>query len=166
MILNAVYLRLPPAELAALEKEPAGLRALPLDAALADGRALDLGRAWEELGCLLEGGIRIPETGPTVGYRPLGTTEDGAAWAGVDADRVRRVADELGVLHRDAFIRLYVVDDGETADTMPGERTGEWGDRAQYLYGKLELLRTHYVEAARLGQALLVRIAARGPARR
>ena len=159
MILHAVYLRLDPAELMGL-RHPGALAALRVDAALADGRALDLGRAWEELGCLLDGGIRTPESGPTVGYDPLAAA-DGVAWASIEPARVRAVADALASLDRDAFIRLYSVDDAETADGLPGERTGEWGDRAEYLFAKLERLRAHYVEAARRGQAMVVRIAPR-----
>src|SRR5690349_6423926 len=106
MLLEATYLRLDASELAALVSDHAALGRIDLDAAVADGRALPFGRGWDELGCLLEGGFKTPETGPTVGYDPLGSLDAGAAWATVSPDRVATIATELAAIDHGAFLGL------------------------------------------------------------
>jgi hypothetical protein len=163
MIVHSIVYRVSPEELAGYEREPGRLVGLPLEDALREGRAVDLGRAWEELGCLLEGGIRTPETGPTVGEEHLLTTADGVAWNLIRTERVAEIARDHLSLSRDAFYQLFHADDADTADSLPGDRTGEWGDHSKYLYDKFRRLKAFYEAAAGAGEAVLVRL---GPQRR
>ena len=160
-IVVGIYTRLPMTEIERLAAKPALLRRLDARVALADGRALDLGRRWEELGCLLDGGILAPRTGPTVGEQPLASPEEDVAWSFVTPERVREIAAELGRVTRDAFMRLYEVDDEDTADAAPGERTERVIDQAAYLFRRLEQLRDHYRAASAKNEAMLVRIGER-----
>jgi hypothetical protein len=156
---RATYLRLSPTDLDRFVDRPAELLRLDLRAAIADGRALDLGRGWDELGCFLEGGITTPKSGPTVGERHLETEDERADWAYVSPARVRAFASHLGTLGREAFMDLFRIDDDETADALPEEQTGVWIDRGEYLFHKLAKLSAHYAAAAERGEAMLVRIA-------
>lgn len=159
-IVVGIYIRAPIEELDRFVQNPKLLRRLDPRVALADGRALDLGRRWEELGCLLDGGISSPRSGPTVGDTPL-TSDDDVVWNMVAPDRVKVLAAELRRMSREAFHGLYRVDEDETADAAPGERTAQVLDHATYLWQKFLLLRQHYAEAARRGEAVLVRIGER-----
>jgi hypothetical protein len=159
--LVAIYFRAPVSEIERFVRRPDLLKKLDLRVALSDGRALDLGRRWDELGCLLEGGVTAPQSGPTVGDGPLASNEDRVAWAWVEPERVRAFAEQLAAIRRDDFVRLYRVDDEETADAAPGERTERIVDHATYLFRRLEQLRDHYAAAARAGEAMLVRIGER-----
>lgn len=152
-----IYFRAPLPELSRFVESPRLLDKLDPRVALADGRAIDLGRCWDELGCLLDGGYTAPETGPTVGDRPLWSNQR-ATWSLVTPDRVVAIAGELGQMTREAFFSLYRVDEDETADAAPGERTGQVVDRAAFLWHKLQTLRDHYRVAAQRGEAMLVRI--------
>jgi hypothetical protein len=163
MELFAIYLRVSAAELARVQSDPSGILQMPLSAALDEGRALDLGRAWEELGCLLEGGIRIPETGPTVGDQPLVMTDDGVAWNQILPARVAEYAHGVMALAEPQFLALCTIDEADTADFLPGERTGQWGDPTKYLFQKYQALSSLYQRAAAAGEAILVRL---GPQRR
>lgn len=159
-IVVGIYTRAPVSELKRFVDKPSLLRRLDPRVAISDGRALDLGRRWEELGCLLDGGISPPKSGPTVGDTVLASSED-VVWSMVEPDRVKALADELGRVSREAFYSLYRVDEDETADAAPGERTAQVMDQVAYLWQKLVLLRKHYAEAARRGEAMLVRIGER-----
>jgi hypothetical protein len=163
MDLFALYLRVSVDDLARFEEDPARLYATPMQPALDEARALDLGRAWEDLGCLLEGGIKTPETGPTVGDQPLPTTVDGVLWSSVSSARVKEYAEGPMNLTKAQFLALCRVDEADTADFLPGERTGEWGDPTKYLFEKYRLLAALYRAAAAAGEAMLVRL---GPQRR
>lgn len=163
MDLFALYLRVSTEELARFEEDPARLYAMPMQQALDEARALDLGRAWEDLGCLLEGGIKTPETGPTVGDHPLPTTDDGVLWSAVPAARVKEYAEGPMSLSKPQFLALCRVDEADTADFLPGERTGEFGDPTKYLFEKYRALSALYRAAAAAGEAVLVRL---GPQRR
>jgi hypothetical protein len=159
-IVVGIYTRTPLPELNRFVANPKLLRRLDPRVALADGRALDLGRRWEELGCLLDGGISPPVSGPTVGDTPL-TSDEEVVWSMVSPERVVAFAAELGRMSREAFHGLYRVDEDETADAAPGERTAQVQDHAAYLWHKFLLLRNHYAEAAQRGEAMLVRIGER-----
>lgn len=163
MFLFVIYYRVSSTELARLTDAPESLNGMSLEAALKEGRALDLGRAWEELGCLLEGGIAIPESGPTVGEELLLMTDEGVAWNAIRPERVAELARGPMGLKDEAFLQLFSWDDSDTADFFPGDRTGQWGDQSQYLYEKFQLLRAFYRAAADAGEAILVRL---GPQRR
>ena len=160
-IVVGIYTRLPLPEIERFARKPTLLRRLDARVALADGRAIDLGRRWEELGCLLEGGISAPTTGPTVGETTLPSPDEDVAWSYVAPDRVRAIAAELDQVTRDSFIDLYEVDEDETADAAPGERTERIIDQAAYLFRRFEQLRDHYRAAAKRGEAMLVRIGER-----
>ena len=155
-----IYLRAPLAELSRFVESPRLLDKLDPRVALGDGRAIDLGRCWDELGCLLDGGFTTPETGPTVGERPLWSNQR-AMWSLVEPARVAAISGELSQMSREAFFSLYRVDEDETADAAPGERTGQVIDRAAFLWHKLQALRGHYREAAQRGEAMLVRLGER-----
>jgi hypothetical protein len=163
MELFAIYLRVSVEELERIQADPSSILTMPLSGALEEGRALDLGRAWEELGCLLEGGIRTPETGPTVGDHALVTTEDGVAWNQISAARVAEYAQGVMSLAKPQFVALCTIDEADTADFLPGERTGQWSDPTQYLFQKYRALSSLYRSAASAGEAILVRL---GPQRR
>jgi hypothetical protein len=160
-IVVGIYTRAPGPELERFVKNPKLLAKLDDRVALTDGRAIDLGRCWEELGCLLEGGISTPRSGPTVGDTPI-ASDDQVVWSVVGAERVKTLAAELSRMTREAFYKLYRTDDDEdTADAAPGERTERLIDRAAYLWRKFEQLRDHYAVAARRGESMLVRIGER-----
>ncbi|MBI4702534.1 MAG: DUF1877 family protein [Deltaproteobacteria bacterium] len=159
--LVAFYIRVPTSEIERLREHPEILPKYDPRVALGDGRGLDLGRAWEALGCLLDGGVRAPEIGPTVGEEPLPGTDTRAVWSYVSAARVEEIARRLGELDRQQFREIYDVDPEDTADSLPDERTAGWGGRSDYLYKKLRLLAKHYREAAEQGEAILVRIGER-----
>jgi hypothetical protein len=152
-----IYLRAPLRELERFVESPRLLDKLDTRVALSDGRAIDLGRCWDELGCLLDGGITAPESGPTVGDRPLWSSQR-AMWSLVAPDRVAIIAADLAQLGREAFFSLYRVEEDETADAAPGERTGQFLDRAAFLWHKLQALRDHYRDAAQRGEAMLIRL--------
>lgn len=154
------YLRVAANELARLEHEPARLLTLDVTTAFADGRALDLGRGWEPLAVLIDGGVRLPETGPTLGERALPDVDPKAAWSCIDAARLPLVAEELTVLCR-GFASLYAFDSEDTDPYMSDARTGGYRGNRDYLAKKLEGLAKHYAEAARRGEAILVRIGER-----
>lgn len=156
-----IYVRLPMAEIERLRREPAILPKYDPRVALSDGRGLDLGSAWEALGCFLDGGVQVPDQGPTVGEQPMPETDPRAAWSYVDPDRVKVVARALAEIDRAEFRRVFKTDPEETADSLPGELTGAFGDRAGTLYRKLRRLAAHYAEAAQQGEAMLVRIGER-----
>lgn len=155
-----MYLRVPAHELDHLLAHPESLASLELRAALDDGRALDLGRAWEPLAVLIDGGVHLPDTGPTLGDEPLPDLDPGAAWSCVPAARVAAVAEELRRHHRQ-FARLYVVDGEDTDPYMMDTRTGGYQGNRDYLVAKLARLAEHYDEAARHREAMLVRIGTR-----
>jgi hypothetical protein len=161
MSVPAIYLRLSERDLAVLIAEPSRLATFDIAGPLADGRALDLGRGWDELGCLIEGGIKTPTTGPTVGENAIHVEDGRAAWSWVAPQRVRAIASQLGAYTRESFLDMYRVDDEETAQSSPGDQTGVWADRFERLYLKLDRLRTHYLEAGAKGEAMLVRIGKR-----
>jgi hypothetical protein len=148
-------------EIERLKSQPEILPKYDPRVALADGRGLDLGTAWEHLGCFLDGGVRLPEHGPTVGEVPMPDTDPRAAWSYVTPERVGVVAQALLDLRRNDFHRHFKTDPEETADSLPGELTGAWGNRTAVLFKKLRALAAHYAEAARRGEAMLVRIGER-----
>lgn len=158
--LVGVYLRISEPELRALGDGPDALSRLDLASAIGEGRALDLGSRWDELGCLLDGGIARPSTGPTVGDEPLPSPETSVAWALVSPARVSTLAEELSRISRSRFLELYRVDDAETADSLPEERS-QTEDGARHLFKRFVQLRAHYADAARRGEAMLVRIGER-----
>lgn len=157
----AIYIRLPLEEIERLRDTPDVLPKYDPRVALADGRGLDLGRAWEELGCFLDGGVSIPEHGPTVGEEPMPDVDPRAAWSYVRPERVRAIANALADMKKADFRTAYKLDPEETADHLPSEHTGAWGDRATIMFKKLRQLASHYREAADRGQAMLVRIGER-----
>jgi hypothetical protein len=163
MDVHAIYVCVAKDEVDELRADPSKLIGVALQPALDEGRAVDLGRAWEELGCLIEGGIRTPESGPTVGDEAVATTEEGVAWNAVRPERVRHYAEHTLALGREQFMALFSLDDAETADAMPGDRTREWSDSRAYLFERLQALRALYARAAAEGDAVLVRL---GPQRR
>lgn len=157
----ATYLRMPLSEIERLRSRPELLATVDLRSALADGRALDIGRAWDELGCYLDGGLRVPDQGPTVGEIPLAGADEEAVWSYVEPDRVKVIAQAIADISGTAFRRSFNADPEETADQLPDELTGMTKDRATYLYGKLKSLGFHYAKAAERGDAMLVRIGER-----
>jgi hypothetical protein len=157
----AVYIRIPAKELERLRTRPEILPKYDPRVALADGRGLDIGRAWDELGCYLDGGAKVPEQGPTVGEEPLPNIDERALWSFVPPERVKVIAQALSEIKGSEFRREYKLDPEETADILPEERTGIFKDRATYLYGKLKSLALHYAKAADRGEAMLVRIGER-----
>lgn len=157
----AILIRVPWSEIQRLVDEPTILPMYDPRVALNAGRGLDLGRAWEGLGCLLDGGVQLPEQGPTVGEVPMADTDERAAWSYVVPDRVRVIADALADLCQRDFRTLYRIDPEETADVLPNEHTGMWTDRATYMMKKLRRLTRHYRAAAQHGEAMLVRIGER-----
>lgn len=155
-----IYIRMQLAEIQRLRENPAVLPKYDPRVALRDGRGYDIGRAWEELGVFLDGGIELPENGPTVGEELLPNTDERATWSFVSPQRVVVMADGLKDLtHRD-FVERYRVDQEDT-QPIPGSRTAEFGDRAKYLFWKLRKLADHYVLAAANGEGMLVRIGER-----
>src|SRR5690606_4980673 len=82
-----IYIRMDLAELHRLRDRPEVLPMYDPRVALEDGRGLDLGRAWESLGVFLDGGITLPEIGPTVGDFPMAPTDERATWSYVEPDR-------------------------------------------------------------------------------
>ena len=157
-----IYIRLAPAELERLRNNPQIMPKYDPRVALADGRGIDIGRAWEELGVCLAGGVKLPKTGPTVGDEPLDAPDDRATWSVVSVERVTELAAGLAKIRRsDEFRKHYEQDPEDTADSLPGSRTAGWGDRAQYMLSKLRLLAAHYAMAAQNGEGMLVRIGER-----
>lgn len=154
---RALYLRISPADLRRYLQKPELLSRLDVRVALADGRALDLGRGWEEIGCLLEGGISVPTRAPTVGDSTLVEGER-AAWGLVEAERVKELALFLDRIDRAEFYRMYYVDDEDTQDKLPDDQTGGIQKRSEHLFRKLAKLTEHYKTAARAGEAMLIRI--------
>ena len=120
----AIYIRMPMAELERLRERPDILPLYDPRVPLADGRAIDLGRAWEELGVFLDGGVRLPEHGPTVGQVALPNTDGRAAWSYVEPAQVAEWADELAEMSRKQFNERYQVDPEDTQDSLPGARPG------------------------------------------
>ena len=157
----AVYIRIPAKELERLRKQPQILPKYDPRVALADGRGLDIGRAWDELGCYLDGGAKVPDQGPTVGEEPLPNIDERALWSFVEPARVKVIAHALAEIKATDFRREYHIDPEATADVLPEERTGVFKDRATYLFGKLKSLAFHYAKAAEQGEAMLVRIGER-----
>jgi hypothetical protein len=155
-----IYIRLDENEIQRLRDRPEVLPKYDPRVALDDGRGLDLGRAWEELGVFLDGGIKLPDDGPTVGDTALPSSDSRATWSYVTPDRVVELAALLRQMRRKQFRQRYE-SDGEDTLTLPGTTTGEWGDRAQYMYSKLRQLAQHYATAAENGEAMLVRIGER-----
>ena len=155
-----IYIRMQLDEIERLRQNPTILPKYDPRVALRDGRGYDIGRAWEELGVFLDGGIELPESGPTVGEELMPNTDERATWSYVIPDRVVVMADSLKDLtHRD-FVERYRVDQEDT-QPIPGMSTGEFGDRTKYLFWKLRKLANHYVEAAANGEGMLVRIGER-----
>ncbi len=160
MNIVGIYIRMDPSEIQRLRDNPSILPKYDPRVALEDGRALDLGRAWEELAVFLDGGVKVPDSGPTVGDIPMPNTDPRATWSYVEPERVEELAELLRQMRRRQFRQRYEVDLEDTL-TMPGSTTGEWGDRAQYMYNKLRQLAQHYAKAASLGEGMLVRIGER-----
>jgi hypothetical protein len=152
-----IYIRVEPRELSRLREHPEILPKYDPRVALADGRGLDLGRAWEELGVFLDGGVSLPDAGATVGEVPLPSADNRATWSYIEPERVRALAGELTAMRRDEFCQRYEVDNEDTL-TIPGTQTGAFGDRRGYMYTKLRELATHYAAAAKNGEGMLVRI--------
>ena len=157
----AIYIRMPIPEIDRLRQHPEILPKYDPRVALSDGRALDLGRAWDELGCYLDGGTKVPDRGPTVGEIPLPNTDDRALWSYVTEERVQAIAQALSEVGASDFRREYQFDPEETADALPEEYTGVWKDRSTYLFGKLKSLALHYAKAAKRGEGMLVRLGPR-----
>jgi hypothetical protein len=91
---------------------------------------------------------------------PLPSTDSRATWSYVEPERVAKIAQQLKEMRRKTVRKRYQVDLEDTA-TMPGARTGAWGDRDAYIYNKLRVLAQHYAVAAEAGQGMLVRIGER-----
>lgn len=157
----AIYIRLELNAIDRLREQPEILPMYDPRVALADGRGLDLGQGWDELGAYLEGGIKIPESGPTVGEESLPDTDSRARWSYIVPDRVAAIAKRLNRYTRREFERSYKIDSEETQDFMRDEQTGALGNRASYMFHKLRTLADHYSAAAARGQAMLVRIGER-----
>ncbi len=155
-----IYIRMARDDLSRLQEHPEILPKYDPRVALSDGRGLDLGRAWEELGVFLDGGVALPDAGPTVGDVPLPSPDTRATWSYVAPDRVREMAEELRQMRRAQFRERYTVDHEDT-QTIPGNQTGAFGDRKQYMYKKLRDLAGHYAKAAAAGEGMLVRIGER-----
>ncbi len=157
----AIYIRLKLSEIDRLRDRPEILPMYDPRVALAVGRGLDLGQDWDELGAYLEGGIKIPEVGPTVGEEILPDTDSRARWSYVVPDRVVAIAKQLKRYSRREFVRSYKTDTEETQEFVRDEQTGVPGDRASLLFHKLRTLADHYSAAAEHGEAMLVRIGER-----
>jgi hypothetical protein len=155
-----IYIRVPMREIERLRSHPEVLPKYDPRVALADGRAIDLGRAWEDLGVLLDGGVRLPDHGPTVGDIPLPETDSRAMWSYVEPATVAEIAERLAA-HKKNFRTLYVVDGEDTDPHMLSARTGGYRDSNHYLMTKLATLAEHYAAAAASGEAMLVRIGER-----
>jgi Domain of unknown function (DUF1877) len=157
----ATLIRASRSEIESVRDEPA--LALSFDArqALSDGRAIDLGRRWEELGCLLDGGIATPESGPVVGDEPIACNDERELWRFVVPERAASIAADLAKVTRRTFMGLYRVEEDDTAHDLPEARTGAWGDGGEYLYERFVEMRAHYRVAAQRGEGMLVRIGAR-----
>ena len=157
-----MYIRLAPGELDRLRAHPEILPKYDPRVPLEDGRAVDIGRAWEELGVFIDGGVQLPTEGPTVGDVELPHTDERAAWSYVEPERVQVLAESLAKIRRsEEFKKRYEQDPEDTADSLPGSRTAGWGDRAQYMLGKLRTLAGHYATATQNGEGMLVRIGER-----
>ena len=152
-----VYVRLLPAELRHLQEHPDALLNYDLRGPLKDGRALDLGRAWESLAVLVDGGVRLPERGPTLGQLALPDCDHRAAWSCVEAAGVVTFAEVLATTCRQ-FAKLYGVDGEDTDPYLSDGRTGGYRGNQDYLIKKLEQLSIHYQTAVARGEAMLVRI--------
>jgi len=155
-----MYIRLDLDEIERLRDHPEILPKYDPRVPLSDGRGIDIGRAWEELAVFIDGGVKVPEVGPTVGEIPLASTDTRATWSYVEPARVAEMAEHLRQMRRKTVRTRYQVDLEDT-QTLPGARTGAWGDRANYIYKKLRALAQHYAEAAEAGQGMLVRIGER-----
>lgn len=155
-----VYIRAPEGELDQLLRDARRLLDYDVRAALEDGRAFDLGRAWEPLAVLIDGGVRLPETGPTLGEVPMDDGDPVATWSGIRSVRVPLVAKELRESCK-RFGTLYRVDGEDTDPYMMDTRTGGYRGNRDYLVKKLESLADHYAAAAERGEAMLVRIGQR-----
>ncbi len=155
-----VYIRLPVSDVDRLRDKPDVLSKFDHRVSLADGRGLDLGRAWEALAVLIDGGVRLPERGPTLGELPLPDCDARAAWSYVDAVRVPVVAEALAAVCRQ-FAKLYGGDGEDTDPYMSDGRTAGYRGNRDYLLKKLELLAKHYGHAAVAGEAMVVRIGER-----
>ncbi|MSP23777.1 MAG: DUF1877 family protein [Myxococcales bacterium] len=156
-----IYLRLSRAEIERLRDNPELLPKYDPRVALQDGRGLDLGSAWADLGVFLDGGVTLPDVGPTVGEHALPETDGRAAWSYVEPARVAVIAAELTGMHRRKFRKLYLVDGEETQQPIGAARTGGFARGDEYLFNKLRLLGAHYARAAELGEGMLVRIGER-----
>lgn len=161
MTARALYLRIPASELARFRARPELVKKLDLRVPLGDGRALDLGRGWDEIGCLLEHGWSTPTRGPTIGEEAIFATDD-EAWTALDERRVVACAAELGVLTQQRFEELYAVDDLETVD-LPGDASVDRAStmsrsKPDKLWRKVEKLAAHYAAASARGEAMLIRI--------
>jgi hypothetical protein len=151
-----------PAELERLKEHPEILPKYDPRVALDDGRALNLGRAWEELGVFIDGGISLPEQGPILGETPFPETDARAHWSYIEAERVAHYASELSRFDQAEFEERYHIDDNaETLEPIPGTRTGAFGDRSSYLFTKLTALARHFAAAAERGEGMLIRIGER-----
>lgn len=155
-----IYIRLDPEELKRLVEHPEILPKYDHRVPLADGRALDLGRAWEPLGVFIDGGYRLPPTGPTVGVLPLPPTDERATWSYIEAHDVQDLARSLKAFGPKEFALRYEIDADESQE-IPDSRTGGWGSQRQYMFKKLEALKAFYAVAAAAGQGMLVRIGER-----
>lgn len=156
-----IYIRLEGREVDRLINNPDILPKYDPRVALSDGRGLDLGRAWEELGVFLDGGVKLPVTGPTVGDSPMPNADTRATWSYVQPARVAQIAERLRSIRKNEFRDQYEIDPEDTQDSLLGSRTGSWGHRGAYMYKKLRMLAAHYAKAAELGEAMLVRIGER-----
>jgi len=156
-----IYIRLRRDEIHRLRDHPEILPKYDPRVALLDGRGIDLGRAWEELGVFIDGGVALPDHGPTIGDQPMPSTDERAHWGYVEPERVAAIAEELTAIRRREFNQRYDADPEDTQDSLPAARTGRWGDRAAYLYAKLRKLADHYASAADAGEGILVRIGER-----
>ncbi|MBN4050293.1 DUF1877 family protein [Desulfobulbus sp. AH-315-M07] len=157
-----IYIRLATTELTRLREHPEILPKYDPRVALDDGRAVDIGRAWEELGVFIDGGVKLPTRGPIVGDTELPHTDERATWSYIEAPRVQEIADYLVNIRRnEEFKKHYDHDPDDTADSLPGSRTAGWGDRGTYMLGKLRILAAHYALAAKNGEGMLVRIGER-----
>ena len=83
-----IYIRMAEAELGRLRDNPSILPKYDPRVPLADGRGLDIGRAWEELAVFIDGGVKLPDHGPTVGDVPIATEDTRATWSYVAPERV------------------------------------------------------------------------------
>ncbi len=160
MHIVGIYIRMPLREIERLRDKPEILPKYDPRVALADGRGLDLGRAWEELAVFLDGGVQVPDVGPTVGEIPVSAPDPRAAWSYVEPERVAIMAGMLRKMRKSQFGVHYKIDNEDTQE-LPGARTGSWGDRGQYMYKKLRSLAAHYAKAADNGEGMLVRIGER-----